>query len=342
MRPHPGGKSRLLVLDDVKIVLHELQRFFERNNFAVTAVSTIEEAEAELRDSGRFEVLVSDMRLTEGEEEGGLNLASRLNQRVVRPEIIIFTAYPNTDNANRCMQNDVFAYVEKDAGSASRPKLLKACCDARDRWRARYAPQNPEVHHEAIAVIDLVGSTKSSAEGTWAKVGRPRYGTLRESVVRFMPRYGLHCLKSTGDGYLLSFRDEQRPQGAADQALRGVIDLFKDVKEYNGSEAGKTLPILLRTSLHFGEVDVILNDREGLEVAYAFRLEGLGKQARATPDAAWPPDPMPESDYAILSEDFAACLSPDLLAGVESFDGVDIKSFAQRTKVRLLRDLSAR
>jgi ActR/RegA family two-component response regulator len=336
MNPKAPVKPPLLLLDDDKKLLEELRLHLEDEGFAVTAVHTIADARAALSDPSRFSVFVSDMFFGHEAPAGGLELALRLARQEVRPQIVVITAYGSIANADRCMQSGVFAYVEKGLAKFG-SDLVKAAWDAHARWLDRYIPEKVDFFHEAIAVIDLVGSTSSSIQHGWDKLGRPRYRKLRELVVRHVPQFGLYCHKSTGDGYLLTFRNETTASLAAAQALRAVITLCKEVKKHN---QGGALPINLRAALHYGEVDVIQGDREGVEVAFTFRLESLGKEARSAPDAKWPPDPMPQEDYAILSKPFASCLSGDaLLTGAEPFDGVNLKSFGKRD-VYLLRKLS--
>jgi len=65
----------------------------------------------------------------------------------------------------------------------------------------------PEVVTEAIVVIDLVESTLTSNLFGWYAVGRHSLRDLRTLVGEVGKSRGLRCLRSTGDGYLLTFYD---------------------------------------------------------------------------------------------------------------------------------------
>jgi class 3 adenylate cyclase len=63
----------------------------------------------------------------------------------------------------------------------------------------------PEIVTEAIVVVDLVESTLTSNLFGWYAVGRHSLRDLRTLVSDVAEGRGLRCLRSTGDGYLLTF-----------------------------------------------------------------------------------------------------------------------------------------
>src|SRR5260370_16403939 len=73
----------------------------------------------------------------------------------------------------------------------------------------------PEVVTEAIVVIDLVESALTSNLFGWYAVGRHSLRDLRGLIGEVGACRGLRCLKSTGDGYLLTFHDAQSAEVAA-------------------------------------------------------------------------------------------------------------------------------
>src|SRR5579863_539786 len=100
-------------------------------------------------------------------------------------------------------------------------------------WRHKAAPMAasepvplPEVVTEAIVVIDLVESTLTSNLFGWYAVGRHSLRDLRGLIGEVGLSRGLRCLKSTGDGYLLTFRDAQSAELAAIRAVEAVFDLL--------------------------------------------------------------------------------------------------------------------
>ena len=73
----------------------------------------------------------------------------------------------------------------------------------------------PEVVTEAIVVIDLVESTLTSNLFGWYAVGRQLIRDLRALIGEVGESRGLRCLRSTGDGYLLTFHAIRRAGGPA-------------------------------------------------------------------------------------------------------------------------------
>src|SRR5271166_1539605 len=82
----------------------------------------------------------------------------------------------------------------------------------------------PEVVTEAIVVIDLVESTLTSNLFGWYAVGRQVIRDLRALIGEVGESRGLRCLRSTGDGYLLTFHD---PHSAERAALRAVEEISR-------------------------------------------------------------------------------------------------------------------
>src|SRR5712691_6994403 len=88
----------------------------------------------------------------------------------------------------------------------------------------------PEVVTEAIVVIDLVESTLTSNLFGWYAVGRQSIRDLRALIADVGERRGLRWLRSTGDGYLLTFHERQ----LAERAALGVVDAVFVLVGYGG------------------------------------------------------------------------------------------------------------
>ena len=69
----------------------------------------------------------------------------------------------------------------------------------------------PEVATEAF-VVDLVESTLTSNLFGWYAVGRQAIRDLRALIGEVGKHRGLRCLRSTGDGYLLTIRRASGPE----------------------------------------------------------------------------------------------------------------------------------
>ena len=165
----------------------------------------------------------------------------------------------------------------------------------------------PEVVTEAIVVIDIVESTTTSNLFGWYAVGRSIHRDLRSLVTYIGMGRGLRCIRSTGDGYLLTFFNLQSAEAAAVSATEAVFELLHRTQMRN-HEVGEERALNLRCAIHLGEVDVVLNDREGPHVAFVFRLESISR--RSLPAALNPiaPGELPLKNYVLCSEEVAGIL----------------------------------
>lgn len=164
-----------------------------------------------------------------------------------------------------------------------------------------------EVATEAIVVLDIVESTATNNLFGWYAVGRGVFRDLRASIAEVCEPRGLCCIKSTGDGYLLTFSDSKSAEMAAVNAVEAIFLLFALTAKRN-QEVSEERALSLRAAIHLGEVDVISNDREGPHISYAFRLEGISRNS--LPQALNPIDPerLPLRNYLLCSEEVAGIL----------------------------------
>lgn len=165
----------------------------------------------------------------------------------------------------------------------------------------------PEVASEAIVVVDLVESTAANNLFGWYAVGRGLMRDLRAMIAKVTSSRGLRCLKSTGDGYLLTFANASSAEEAASHAVESSFKLL-ELLEIRNRELPEERAINLRFAVHFGEVDVVENDREGPHVSYAFRLEGISRASLAMALNPIPPDQLPLRNYVLCSEEVAGIL----------------------------------
>lgn len=166
----------------------------------------------------------------------------------------------------------------------------------------------PKVATEAIVVVDLIESTAASNLFGWYAVGRSLMRDLRSLIARVGYPLGLQCLKSTGDGYLITFAHQTSAEQAAIQAVEcsfRVLDLL--VERNRGLPEERSINI--RCAIHLGEVDVVEGDREGPHVSYTFRLEGVSRASLAQALNPIPIEDLPLRNYVLCSEEVAGILS---------------------------------
>jgi len=166
----------------------------------------------------------------------------------------------------------------------------------------------PEIVTEAIVVIDLVESTLTSNLFGWYAVGRQSLRDLRTLIGEVANSRGLRCVRSTGDGYLLTFYDPQSAEMAAIRAVEAVFELLGRILARN-QEVSEERALNLRCAVHLGEVDVVPNDREGPHISMAFRLEEISRASLPAALNPIPPEEFPLQNYVLCSEEVAGILS---------------------------------
>jgi class 3 adenylate cyclase len=169
------------------------------------------------------------------------------------------------------------------------------------------ATPNLEIATEAIVVIDIVDSTKMSNRFGWYVVGRTVLRDLRLLISQVGTPRGLCCQKSTGDGYLLTFRNNQSAETAAVSAVEAIFELLDLAARRNGG-VPEEQALNLRFAVHVGEVDVLPNDREGPHVSYAFRHEAISRASLAEAINPISPEHLPLQNYVLCSEAIAEIL----------------------------------
>jgi|SRR6185369_368003 len=172
----------------------------------------------------------------------------------------------------------------------------------------------PSVASEAIVVVDLVESTAASNLFGWYAVGRSLMRDLRALIASVGGSRGLRCIKSTGDGYLFTFGDAAAAEVAAVNAVESCFELLNLIKEFN-HKLPEERAINLRFAVHFGEVDVVENDREGPHVSYVFRIEDISRGSLANALNSIPPEHLPLSNYVLCSEAVMGILNVEVIGG---------------------------
>ncbi len=184
------------------------------------------------------------------------------------------------------------------------------------------------VASEAIVVIDLVESTFTSNLFGWYAVGRGLLRELRAAIRRIGADHNIRCMKSTGDGYLVTYGDSTSAELGAIHAMDASLSLLEFLRSRNLDPATpEERSIGIRVAMHFGQVDVIENDREGPDVSYAFRLEGVNREALQDAIDPVPAADLPLRNYILYSESVKSILDrrsydvDPLRLGLFSFKG---------------------
>lgn len=196
-----------------------------------------------------------------------------------------------------------------------------------------------EVASEAIVVIDIIQSTVSTNLYGWHSVGRVVTSDLRRLAREACAPLGLASAKSTGDGLLLTFADPESAATAVPSALAAMRSLLAMLEDRN-ARVPQQHRLDVRVALHFGEVDITQESREGPNVAFAFRLEEVSGASLETAVNPIDPRSFPSANYVICSEAVADVLdwvgepSPRRSCGL-----FKMKGFLGRWEVFLLEPL---
>jgi two-component system response regulator AtoC len=111
-QPPPGGGralQRILVVDDEESLRHMLVLFLKREGYDAVAVSSGEQALAEL-DKRPYDVVLSDIRMP---KLGGLELVDEIRRRNLPTAVVLMTAFGSTDVAIEAMQRGAYDYIGK-------------------------------------------------------------------------------------------------------------------------------------------------------------------------------------------------------------------------------------
>lgn len=114
-------------------------------------------------------------------------------------------------------------------------------------------------------------------------------------------------MKSTGDGYLLTFHDPQSAQMAAVRAVTAAFDLLARIAARNRL-VPEERALNLRCAVHLGEVDVVADDREGPHVSLSFRLQEISRASLPAALNPIAPEQFPLQNYVLCSEEVAGIL----------------------------------
>jgi two-component system response regulator AtoC len=100
---------RVLVVDDEENLRHMLIVLLKREGYEATAVSSGEQALAELA-AQPYDVVLSDIRMP---KLGGLELVDEIRRRAIQTTVILMSAFGNIDVAVEAMKRGAYDYVSK-------------------------------------------------------------------------------------------------------------------------------------------------------------------------------------------------------------------------------------
>src|SRR5690554_7242714 len=129
-----------------------LQKWFERNGFSTTLCPGMRSAQESLSKSEKFDVVLSDLRLPDGD---GIMLLSWLNEQGMTTPVIIMTGYGEVQTAVSAIKLGAFDFLEKPINPSLLSKKIDAAFHANKKENRPYlerqethTPRQPKVKEE--------------------------------------------------------------------------------------------------------------------------------------------------------------------------------------------------
>ena len=140
--------SKILIIDDDKLLSNTLSRFIRRMEHDVTCALTLEDGLKKV-STGVFDVVFLDVNLPDG---SGLDVIQVIRKEPFPPEIIIITGEGDPDGAELAIKSGAWAYIEKPLSMENMElQLVRAF-----QYRKEKADIKPPV---ALKREDIIGSS---------------------------------------------------------------------------------------------------------------------------------------------------------------------------------------
>jgi class 3 adenylate cyclase len=154
--------------------------------------------------------------------------------------------------------------------------------------------QEGAILSEAIVVMDICNSTSIAA-----KYGDNFALQITKNVVELinplLRRYNVQYMKSTGDGYLLTFH-------TIESAINTAAEMLRKVKEYN-TKVTEDKQVKLRFAINFGETRIDAKmDRLGVATNMTFRLDSIRREGLVELAAGVTRESIPLENRILISE----------------------------------------
>jgi ATP-dependent Lon protease len=102
-------KPRILVVDDEKIALENLEPVLQKEGYIVSTADSGEKAVSKM-DTGEFDVIITDLKM---KDITGMEVLEKAKSRFPDGQVIMITGYGTIDNAIEAMKKGAFHYITK-------------------------------------------------------------------------------------------------------------------------------------------------------------------------------------------------------------------------------------
>jgi DNA-binding NtrC family response regulator len=117
--------QRILIVDDEKAILITFKKLLKSPNIEVDTAETIEDAQTLLKKN-IYDAVIVDLRLSDTDEEEGLELIKSIKQRYPQTNVIPVTGYGSTAVMEKAYALGAVFYFEKPVSSEILKIVLKS------------------------------------------------------------------------------------------------------------------------------------------------------------------------------------------------------------------------
>lgn len=229
-----SDKSRLLIVDDEKIALKNLEHVLKKEGYQVTSTQSGQTA-LSLIETERFDVVLTDLRM---EKVDGMMILKKARETDPSTEVIMITGYATLQSAVEAMKHGAFFYIAKPYKLDEVRKVVKEAAEkvGLKRINQELLRQIDEQHGKVriitrnAGMMRLLETAKQIAPTDCSVIITGESGTGKELFARF-----IHFNSSRADQKMLALNCGAFPEELLASELFG-----HEKGAFTGASARKT------------------------------------------------------------------------------------------------------
>ena len=167
--PTPNVKTRLLIVDDDRIILDSLAELLRLDGYEVDTACSLKDA-VQAIDRSPYELIISDVNMPAGD---GFELLHVIKKRIPETAVIMITAYGTIESAVEAIKMGAHDYLTKPVNDDELKLCIERACaqqrlisenrELRARLGMRYGLNNVVGHdYRMLKIFDLVEAVADS------------------------------------------------------------------------------------------------------------------------------------------------------------------------------------
>jgi len=176
------------IVDDDQSIRFVLEKALAREQFAVRSFASARELLAALDEGDEPQVMVSDIRMP---GLSGIELLTRVKQRLPGLPVIVMTAYSDLDSAVSAFQGGAFEYLPKPFDLTKAVELIRRAVDEslREEVRDGGVAEMPEMLGQAPAMQDVFRAIGRLSQSNVTVLITGESGSGKELVARALHKH---------------------------------------------------------------------------------------------------------------------------------------------------------